>query len=251
VGGEELVLVVGSDITEMQEAQQRAVQSERLAAIGEMVAGLAHESRNALQRGQACLEMLALQVRDRPEALGLIARLQRAQDDLHHLYEDVRGYAAPLRLERHRCDLTAIWREAWANLETQRAGRAASLREGLREPEIPCSADPFRLGQVFHNILENALAACRDPVRVEVVCSATTLDGRPAVRVAVRDNGPGLNAEQRRHVFDPFYTTKTKGTGLGMAIAKRIIDAHGGQIAVGNVAGPGAEILITLPRDVP
>jgi len=77
------------------------------------------------------------------------------------------------------------------------------------------------------------------------------LDGRPALRIAVRDNGPGLSPEQRQRIFDPFFTTKTKGTGLGMAIAKRIIDAHGGRIAVGNVAGPGAEILLTLPRDVP
>ena len=94
------ILSVGHDITFLKQAQERALQSERLAAIGEMVTGLAHESRNALQRCQACLEMLALAVRDRPEALDLIDRLQKAQDHLHHLYEDVRGYAAPIKLEK-------------------------------------------------------------------------------------------------------------------------------------------------------
>jgi signal transduction histidine kinase len=103
--------------------------------------------------------------------------------------------------------------------------------------------------QVFRNVLENALAACRDPVEVTVTAAADTLDGQPALLVSVRDNGPGLNAEQRKRIFEPFYTTKTKGTGLGMAIAKRIVEAHGGRIAVGPGTGRGAEILLLLPRE--
>jgi signal transduction histidine kinase len=105
------------------------------------------------------------------------------------------------------------------------------------------------LGQVFRNILENALAACHDPVEVTVTASAMTLEGQPAVRIAVRDNGPGLSPEQRRRIFEPFFTTRTKGTGSGMAIAKRIVEAHGGQIAVGPCQGRGAEIIITLLRE--
>ena len=94
------ILKIGQDITFLKQAQERALQAERLAAIGQVVAGLAHESRNALQRSQACLEMLALTVRDRPEALDLIERLQQAQDHLHTLYEDVRSYAAPIKLDK-------------------------------------------------------------------------------------------------------------------------------------------------------
>lgn len=242
------VLAIGQDITDLKEAQERALQAERLAAIGQMVAGLAHESRNALQRSQACLEMLTLLVVDRPEALGLIARLQKAQDHLHHLYEDVRGYAAPIRLDRRECDLTAIWREAWSHLEPQRKGRRATLLEALGEMDLRCRVDPFRLERVFCNILENALAACLDPVEVEVACTPDEIDGRAAVRVAVRDNGPGLSVEDRKRIFEAFYTTKTKGTGLGMAISRRIVEAHGGRIAVGDGTGRGAEITITLPR---
>ncbi len=84
---------------------------------------------------------------------------------------------------------------------------------------------------------------------MELTCHEADLGGRPALRVAVRDNGPGLTEEQRRRIFEPFYTTKAHGTGLGMAIARRIIEAHGGTIAVGG-AGPGAEFVITLPRSV-
>ena len=92
-------VVAFGDITERQAAQERMLQAERLAAIGQMVAGLAHESGNALARSQACLEMLALEVEDRPEALDLIGRIQKAQDHLQQLYEEVRSYAAPLKLD--------------------------------------------------------------------------------------------------------------------------------------------------------
>ena len=111
-----------------------------------------------------------------------------------------------------------------------------------------CVADRFRLGQVFFNTLDNALAAGQGPVHVRIACAETDLAGQPALRVTVRDNGPGLNDEQRQKIFEPFYTTKTRGTGLGMAIAKRIVEAHGGTIDTAEVVGPGAEIVITLPR---
>jgi PAS domain S-box-containing protein len=245
------ILIVGHDITFLKQAQERALQAERLAAIGQMVAGLAHESRNALQRSQACLEMLALAVRDRPEALDLIGRLQKAQDDLHHLYEDVRGYAAPVKLETTECDLTTIWRDAWAHLEPARKHKEAVLREVASGACTRCLADPFRLEQVFHNILENALAACPSPIVIEIGAVETELGGAPAIRVSIRDNGPGIAPKQRSKVFDPFYTTKSKGTGLGMAIAGRIIEAHGGQIEIGDDDGPGACFLITLLRGLP
>jgi len=242
------ILEVGQDITFAKQAQERTLQAERLAAIGQVVTGLAHESRNALQRSQACLEMLALTVRDRPEALDLIGRLQKAQDHLHHLYEDVRSYAAPIKLEKIPCDLATVWREAWAHLEPARNGKQAVLREVSGGVDLHCAADPFRLGQVFHNILDNALAACTPSVAIEISAASAELDGQPALRIAVRDNGPGIEPEQRPKIFDPFFTTKSKGTGLGMPIARRIVEAHGGQIALGDSDGPGTVFLITLPR---
>jgi len=246
--GRPALLTVGQDITGVKEAQERALQSERLAGIGQMVTGLAHESGNALARSQACLEMLALEVEDRPEALELIGKVQKAQDHLRHLYEEVRGYAAPVKLDRERCDVGAVWRRAWDSLTIQRQGRETMLQEVDGTANRHCEVDLFRLEQVFRNILENALAACKGPVRIEVRCGDALLDGQPALRVSVQDNGSGLNAEQRQKIFEPFYTTKTKGTGLGMAIVKRIVETHGGRIAVG-ASGPGAEIVLLLPRE--
>lgn len=245
--GEPAILAIGLDTTSLKHAQDQALQSERLAAIGQMMTGLAHESGNALARSQACLEMLAFAVEEQPKALNLITRIQSAQDHLKHLYEEVRNYAAPLKLEMETWNLAHIWRQAWENLALLRQTKTASLREETAGLDLHCKVDQFRLGQVFRNILENALAACPDPVEINVLCSRAEIDGQPAVRIAFRDNGLGLNPEQKQRIFDPFFTTKTKGTGLGMAIAKRIVEAHGGYITVGAGADRGAEILVTLP----
>jgi PAS domain S-box-containing protein len=246
--GAAAVLKVGQDITALKHAQERTLQAERLAAIGQMMAGLAHESGNALARSQACLEMLAMEVEDRPEALDLIGRIQKAQNHLQQLYGEVRHYAAPLKLDRQWHSVRSIWRQAWANLAEHRHGRVVTFREECEGIDVHGLVDAFRLEQVFRNILENALAACSDPVEIVVSCSAAPLEGQPALRIAVRDNGPGLTPEQRQRIFEPFFTTKTKGTGLGMAIAQRIVEAHGGQIAVGTPPGAGAEIQLLLPR---
>jgi PAS domain S-box-containing protein len=247
-GGSPALLIVGHDITELKAAQEQALQSGRMAAIGQMCAGLAHESRNALQRSQACLEMLALQVKENPQSLNLIARIQQAQDDLHRLYEDVREYAAPIKLVLRECRLDEVWRRAWSNLESMRRGRDAKLCDPADVTNLVCRADAFRLEQVFRNILDNALAATPDPTLIEITSSASQLGGRDAIRISVRDNGPGLTVEQRARIFESFYTTKTRGTGLGMAIVQRIIEAHGGRVELGPNQGQGAEIILILPR---
>ena len=241
------VLAIGHDITDLKEAQRRAVQAERLAAIGQMVTGLAHESRNALQRSQACLEMLAFRLEGRVDELDLVSGIQDAQDDLQRLYEEVRCFAAPVNIERRDCRLGDLVREAWGQLEWTLRGRDARLVERGDDGD-GCRADPPRMIQVFRNLLDNSLAACHDPVMVDVEWSRVDLDGQDSVRVVLRDNGPGFPPEQRRNLFEPFHTTKTQGTGLGMAIARRIVEAHGGSIAAGVDGRPGAEIVITMPR---
>ncbi|MCO6459593.1 MAG: PAS domain S-box protein [Pirellulaceae bacterium] len=242
------VLAVGHDITELEEAQQRALQAERLAAIGQMITGLAHESRNALQRIQACAEMLELEVEQNAEALDLVRRIQAAQDHMHRLYEEVRGYASPLQLVCEPIRLSEAWREAWDLLAAQRQGRHARLREEFDEREVEIKGDRFRLVQVFRNLLENSLAACADPVEVLIRCREGQLGEQSAVEILIHDNGPGLDEQQRERIFQPFYTTKTKGTGLGMSIAQRIVEAHQGRIQVDSPEYPGTAIRMTFPR---
>jgi signal transduction histidine kinase len=227
-------------------ANSRMLQAERLAAIGQMMTGLVHESRTALQRGQACLEMLSFNLQGQQDSLELVARVQKAQKKVHELFEEVRNYAAPIRLQRTAHDLRHILEETWENLVWTRQGRDVFFRMPTSGSTPRCSVDASRLEQVFRNILENSLAACADPVRIEITWKPTTLDARPAWQLSFADNGPGMTSEQRQKIFEPFFTTKPTGTGLGMAISKRIIEEHGGTIAVNDGFADGAEIVITL-----
>jgi signal transduction histidine kinase len=194
--------------------------------------------------------MLAARVSDRADAIDLIGGIQEAQDDLHRLYEEVLDYASPFVLDRQPCRVADVVRETWERLEPARRGRRAVLRE-QGDPELIVRADPFRLGQVLRNIMDNALAASPDPVAIDVAWATVPANSRGAVRIAVRDYGPGFLPEQRGNLFEPFYTTKTQGSGLGLPIARRIVEAHGGTLeaAPDPDPGPGAELVITLPRE--
>jgi PAS domain S-box-containing protein len=279
---------LAEDVTSQREAQERRVATERLAAIGEAMAGLAHESRNALQRSQAVLEMLARRVQGRDDALELIAELQRAQYYLRDLYEQVRTFAATPVLRRVPANLVALAQQTWDDLLAARNGCHARLLLEGDQPVPICSVDPHAMQQVFRNIFENAIEAADGQANPSapstlpaVRCSYQSTDhertphsmptmvvqtpsteavvhlswtacehaGRPAWRLAIRDEGPGLSPEQAQRIFDPFFTTKVRGTGLGMAIARRLVESHQGRISVGDAAA-GAEIIIVLPAEV-
>jgi PAS domain S-box-containing protein len=244
------IVLAGHDVTELHEAQRQALQAERLAAIGQMSTVLAHEGRNALQRIQSCLFLLTYRLQDRPEVLEWLERAQKAQHELQRLFDDVRGYAVDSRPQPQTCDLRRLWREAWSELAGLPAVTPAELREDDGATTTLCRGDPIQLKQVFRNLLENALSTGAEPARVRIYWQEAALAGEPAVQVHVCDNGPGFPAETRDRVFDPFFTTKTQGTGLGLAVCKRIIEAHGGHIEVGANGAPGGEIILTLPRRV-
>lgn len=231
------------DITEQEEQRRQQFQAERLAAIGQMITGLAHESRNALQRIQACTEMLELEFQPQSEEMKLIGRLQQAQDDLQHLFDEVRNYAAPIILEKRPTDLVQICRQAWEQTMPLRRGRDTDL-ELPWEQEILLQADQFRLVQVFRNLFENALAACADPA---IIRAEVSLADESQVRITVSDNGPGFDETIAKRMLEPFFTTKTKGSGLGMAIAARIVESHGGQIVPISQPGLGGKFLLSFP----
>ncbi len=236
---------------ERKQVNEKLLQAHRLATIGEMNTRLAHESRNALQRLRVCTEMLEYEVGDNTEAIRLIARAQKAQDDLQRLFDEVRNFASPINLEITPCRLPSLWHEAWDLLHWQRTDRQAELVEDSHGSELHVKVDRFRLVQLFRNLFENSLAACTDPVCIHIESYDNPLESAEFIEIHILDNGPGLDEEARRLAFQPFFTTKTKGTGLGLAIARRIMDAHGGTIEVLDRSQRGAEIVLRLPRMPP
>ncbi|MCA8996712.1 MAG: PAS domain S-box protein [Planctomycetaceae bacterium] len=246
--GQSAILGIAQDVTDYREATEKLVQSERLAAIGEAMTGLAHESRNALQRSQAFLELLSVELEGQDEPLRLTRLIQEAQRNLHQQYEEVREYAAPLRVEKQLASLAGIAHIAWKQLPHLTAEKGAELRVENGSQLVTCEVDAFLIQQVFRNIFENSLAACDPPVLISFHSQQESQKQPRFVQVSIRDNGPGLTAEQKLRIFQPFYTTKMRGTGLGMTICKRIIEAHQGTISIGP--GPGTEIVLKLPSTV-
>ncbi|WP_235951971.1 PAS domain-containing sensor histidine kinase [Crateriforma spongiae] len=240
-----------TDITELEQTKQQLVQGERLAAMGKMLSALAHESRNALQRIQSGVEMLKFEFDEASESYEDLRRIAGAREDLQRLYDEMRSFAAPMNLQISDCDLSGIWKKAWTHLEPAWKPRAVRLIENTADSDPVLPVDSFRLEQVFRNLLENSLAACSDPIQIEIECVNSDVDGQPGVCVSLRDNGPGLTEEQRSRIFEAFFTTKHKGTGLGMAIAKRIVEAHRGTIEARNSSSGGAEFVLKIPRAKP
>lgn len=237
-----------TDVTELQDAERRLVQSERLAAIGQMVTGLAHESRNALQRARGCLDLLELDLENQPDQLNLTSRIRRALGDLQRNYEEVRQYAAPITLDRCEINLADCVRDAFDDLRAEFNSRDVQLQIEESERCI-AKVDAHRIGQVFRNVLENAIAAAEGPVEIDVAISKEKGVAAPNISCVIHDHGPGMDTETLTRMFEPFYTTKQSGTGLGMAICKRIVDAHGGRIRAESGPDAGTQITVTLPID--
>jgi len=239
------VLCVGQDISELSDAQNRLVRSERLAAIGQTMTGLAHESRNAFQRSQAALETLALELNERPSAVKLVERIQRAHDHLLHLYEEVLQFARPVRLEIRATPLPNLIRQTWEHIRQASSVKPISLRvdETIVSELI---ADPFALEQVFRNLLENAIEASQPDGFISVACREVWEGVDRCVRVSIRDYGSGMSADALSRAFEPFYTTRSRGTGLGLPISRRLIESHGGTLDLIQ-ADPGIDAVITIP----
>ena len=249
IEGAPAVLAVGQDFTERRDAQERLLRSERLAGIGQMITGIAHESRNALQRIQSCTEMLELEIENNQEAQRLVRRLQEAQDNLLRLFDEVRGYAAPIQLERESCRIDSIWREAWDSLETVRRGRDAVLVENACDTDLTVLADRFRIVQVFRNLLENSLAACSDPVAIQIECRDAQLQGQPGHRsVAFATTAQALRPPPVKAFLSRSLPRRPKGLALAWRLQEGSSRPTAGKSASATSYSSGAEFVITLLR---
>lgn len=228
--------------------RRKAMQTERLAAVGEMATGLAHQSRNALQRARACLDLLDLDVQEDSEQTQLVSRIRRALDDLQHDYEEVKQYAAPMVLNYCHANLFELCEQAFADLiATQHNGDHRLTTVGTDGIAI-AKVDPYRMMQLFRNVLENSLMAAPDGVELITTATTTMFQGETALEIEIKDNGEGLDPQTSLRLFEPFYTTKQHGTGLGLAICRRIAEAHDGRIHASNHPQGGTVVEVVVPK---
>ena len=243
------------------EARVQAERAEKLAALGELSAVVAHELGNPLSAISGNLQMLEddATIEDRDRHLSVVrVEVKRMIEILHHILESTR-----VRIERSPVDLNAVIRDVLAVNAPGFPHRSIDLVTDLPQGLAPVAADPHTLHGVIFNLVTNAiqampqggeLAICTRYIRHEESDGTLVVAGTPeledgAIRLIVRDTGHGISPEYVQRIFEPFFTTRQaqRGTGLGLAICHRAVSLAGGRLAVQSFVGQGTTFTIDLP----
>jgi len=241
--GERLGLISAcEDLSAIREMETRMRQADRLATLGRMAANIAHEIRNPLASLTGAIEVLTspLTAEDARERLSQI--VARESERLNHIIKNFLEYARPAPLSIATFDVAAAAEEVLLLLEHRASpGSLKVVREFAPSISWPVDAQQFR--QILWNLCLNAVEAMPDggELRVAAAVRGETLE------VSVSDTGDGIGTGDLSHVFEPFFSTKSEGTGLGLALVHRIVQEHGGEIDVRSAPGLGTTFTLTLP----
>ena len=237
-------MAIRYEVTEQKRQEEQLREQAALTRLGEMAAVVAHEVKNPIAgiRGalQVIMSRMSADQRDRSVMGDIITRL----DALNGIVQDLLQYARPRALKREAVDIRALI-ENTADMLRRDPALAATTLHITGRPD-PMLGDPEQLRIVFQNLLMNAAQAMGGTGVIDVTLR---LDPQ-GCRISVRDHGPGMPPEVRAKAFDAFFTTKHRGTGLGLPIARRVVEAHGGTIDVAAADGGGTMVTIQLPATV-
>lgn len=237
-------IITFKDLTEVMKIRREMKLKERLAAIGEVVARVAHEVRNPLFGVTAAAQILAMELQLTPPQKELMNSLLSEARRLNNLVEELLDCSKEMKLNVVIFDLVNTVSETISANEFFVLEKRLTVERRLPHGELTLAADPEKIKQVLLNVVKNAVDATPPGGAITVAVAA---EGEGEVAVRVTDSGPGIPEDAMEKIFDIFYTTKKHGTGLGLSISRRIIDAHGGSLTVVNNAGGGATFKLTLP----
>jgi signal transduction histidine kinase len=245
---EQLTQTVAALRAELSEKNRLLERKERLAALGEMAAGMAHEIRNPLGGIQLYASMLAKDVAAMPPTLALVQKISAGVRRLEGLVSQVLHFTKEIRVSPAETDLGGIVETAIDLARPKIIERGIDVRVRGDESPVVVLVDEQLLGQAVLNLVLNAVEAMEAGGRLDVQYATARAEdgGARQLRLVVRDSGPGIPAAILDRIFNPFFTTKETGTGLGLAIVHRIVDAHDGTITASNPPGGGAQFEIRI-----
>ena len=235
-GLEKGIIIVFRDLTEVKELQAELRKKQHFEAMGKVISGVAHEIRNPLFGIQAIGQILERES-ETPQHQALISALLKETQRMRNLVDELLLYSRPSALNLIEMDLDIFLAELKEFFKTKHPDKVLSIKV----PSLTrFNADKDKLMQVFVNLLENAVGAAGKQIDI----TSEKKDG--GLRITVKDDGSGIKPDALERIFEPFYTTKKEGTGLGLPISRKIMEAHGGAIGVESTAGTGTTFFLTF-----
>ncbi len=216
---------------------------KRLAALGEMAAGVAHEIRNPLGGIQLYARLLERELTT-PDNLRVIRKIIDGVKSLDNVVEGMLAFTSNITPRPVACNIEGVIEAAVSYILPQVEETSTRVVCDLPERPVMCRVDPDLMKRAFMNIIKNAVDAMGKGGTLRIYVSSRTED---SVTLCFKDTGPGIPADVLDNIFDPFFTSKDCGTGLGLAIVHRIVESNGGGVSAGNAPGGGAVFAVTLP----
>jgi signal transduction histidine kinase len=247
VKGTDRYVLVQRDITEFKNLEKKFYESQKLAAIGQLSAGIAHEIRNPLSSIKMSLQILEKRMQPKDNDLKRFKIAQREVEHLEELVNDVLIFAKPMDPVKESYDIRKTLEHALAMAEKIIADKHIQVEKHFDEHISPINVDPAMLEQAFLNIYRNAIDAMESNGKLTISTKFTEQMNPKIVSVKIEDDGCGIDEEYMPHIFNPFFTQKKYGTGLGLTQVKKILDLHQGTIDIFSKRGVGTKVVISLP----
>lgn len=238
-------IILFRDMTEVQNLKNEIERSQRLASIGKLAAGIAHEIRNPLSSIKGFATYFGERYRSVPEDKKIAEIMVQEVDRLNRVIGQLLEFARPLAVEKKPTSLQGLIRHSLKMIEGEARTKKIEIKRNLSNHSKDVMVDPDRINQVLLNLFLNAVEAMEEGGRLDVDLSWDEVSQQ--AKIIISDTGVGIKKEDLVHVFDPYFTTKQSGTGLGLAIVHKIIESHRGEVRVESEAGRGTRVMIILP----
>jgi two-component system sensor histidine kinase HydH len=232
------------DLAEVRRLEEEVRRGQKLAALGSLAAGVAHEIRNPLSSIKGFAKYFEGHCAEGSEGRELAAIMTREVDRLNRVVTELLDFARPTDLKSRPTDVSGLIEHSLRLIRQDAAARGVEV-EFRAEPSLPrVDVDPDRFAQALLNLYLNGIQAMDGGGRLAVRAMA---GGGNSVRIEVEDTGRGIPAGDLKDIFNPYFTTKPSGTGLGLANVHKVVEAHRGEIKVGSVPGKGTTFTILVP----
>jgi PAS domain S-box-containing protein len=241
-------ILVQRDITEFKNLEKKLYESQKLSALGQLSAGIAHEIRNPLSSIKMSLQILTKRMNPEGNDLKRFKIAEKEVDHLEMLVNNILAFAKPVEPKKMPVDLSKVLEQALALSEKEITDKKIKIQTEFSDVS-PVTVDAAMMADAFLNVIRNAVEASKEYGKIKISLRYA-YENRQSVVVEIEDEGSGIDADDMPHIFNPFFTRKNYGTGLGLSLVKKIIDIHQGIIDIFSKNNKGTKVLIILPLGI-